>query len=35
MAQKAFYARKRAERERSNVIYLTPEIFDGWFKRAA
>jgi tRNA(Ile2) C34 agmatinyltransferase TiaS len=35
MAQKAFYARKRAERERSNVIYLTPEIFDGWFKMAA
>ncbi|MEQ1405635.1 hypothetical protein ABK249_11890 [Neorhizobium sp. Rsf11] len=28
--QLAYYARQR-----SNVIYLTAEIFDGWFKRAA
>lgn len=27
--------RRRKRKAGSNVIYLTPEIFDGWFRRAA
>ncbi|MFS8124203.1 hypothetical protein QD336_17425 [Rhizobium sp. BR 250] len=36
MGKRAAYARKRSgQKQPSNVIYLTVEIFDSWFKRAA
>lgn len=36
MAKRAAYARRRPnEKQPSNVIYLTAEIFDSWFKAAA
>lgn len=35
MGKRAGYARKRMAAKQSNVIYLTAEIFDGWFQRAA